>query len=123
MRKDGGTPLTNQVDPRLAILEQAKKVRAELDAEAAAAAGVTFNQAQVIALIDEAGGDAMVSKLAPLLDRAVHTLTSAVSGLERLGLVERIRRRGEDGRIVRIALTGTGRDALSKLRLTGLPLP
>ena len=110
-------------DPRLQLMAQAKKAQAELDAEAESSAGVTFNQGQVLALVGRSDSDAMVSKLAPTLDRAVHTLTSAVSGLEKKGLVQRLKKKGEDGRIVRIRLTASGEDALAKLRATSLPLP
>ena len=110
-------------DERLVILEEAKKVRAALDAEATAAAGVKFNQAVVLSKIASAGDDAMVSRLGPALDRAVHTLTSAVNGLVRKGLVERLQRKGEDRRIFRIRLTADGEAALTKLRETTLPLP
>ena len=105
------------------ILANAKKVREELDAEANAAAGVKFNQAVVLSHIGLQGSDAMVSRLAVALDRAVHTLTSAVNGLERKGLVERLQRKGEDRRIIRIRLTTKGAAALDKLRESSLPLP
>jgi DNA-binding MarR family transcriptional regulator len=110
-------------DERLVILEKAKKVRADLDAEATAAAGVKFNQAVVLSQIALAGDNAMVSRLGPALDRAVHTLTTAVSGLERKGLIVRIQRKGEDRRVFRINLTPAGTDVLTKLRETTLPLP
>jgi len=111
-------------DPRLQIMEQAKQAQAALDTEAEQAAGVTFNQSQVLVLISQAGDEgAMVSKLAPLLDRAIHTLTAAVTGLERKGLVQRMSKKGEDRRIVRIKLTAEGTDAVAKLGATSLPLP
>ena len=110
-------------DPRLKLLEEAKQVHAALDAEAQAAAEVSFNQAQLLVLIEGYGDEAMVSVLAPQLDRAVHTMTSAVTGLQKLGLVERFSKKGEDRRIVRIRLTAQGKDALGKLRKTTLPLP
>jgi DNA-binding MarR family transcriptional regulator len=110
-------------DERLMILERAKQIRSELDAEAGVAAGVKFNQAVVLSHIASLGGDAMVSRLGPALNRAVHTLTTAVSGLERKGLVERFQRKGEDRRVVRINLTPQGVAALNKLRETTLPLP
>ena len=109
-------------DERLVILEKAKTFRAELDAEATAAAGVKFNQAVVLSKIALAGDNARVSRLAPALDRAVHTLTMAVNGLERKGLVERLQRKGEDRRVIRIRLTAEGDAALKKLRETTLPL-
>ena len=56
-------------------MEQAKQAQAALDAEAEQAANVTFNQAQVLALVGQAEEGAMVSRLAPVLNRAVHTLT------------------------------------------------
>ncbi len=105
-------------------MERAKQAQAALDTEAEQAAGVTFNQGQVLVLISQAGADgAMVSKLAPLLDRAIHTLTAAVSGLERKGLVQRMSQKGEDRRIVRIKLTTAGTDAVANLGATSLPLP
>ena len=110
-------------DPRLRLLEEAKQVRTALDAEAKEAASVTFNQAQMLALIDARRDEATVSELAPTLDRAVHTMTSAVTGLQNLGLVERFAKKGEDRRIVRIRLTSQGSNALGKLRATTLPLP
>ena len=110
-------------DPRLKLLEEAKQVHAALDAEAKATAEVSFNQAQLLVLIEAYGGEATVSALSPQLDRAIHTLTVAVTGLQKLGLVERFSRKGEDRRIVRIRLTGQGKDALGKLRKTTLPLP
>ena len=102
-------------DPRLRLLEEAKQVHAALDAEANGAAQVTFNQAQMLALIDARGDEATVSELAPKLDRAVLTMTSAVTGLQKLGLVERFAKKGEDRRIVRIRLTRQGKEALGKL--------
>ena len=111
-------------DPRLQIMEQAKLVQATLDAEAEQTANVTFNQSQVLVLISQAGVEgAMVTKLSPLLGRAVHTLTAAVSGLQRKGLVQRLSLKGEDRRIVRIRLTAEGLDAVAKLRTSSLPLP
>jgi DNA-binding MarR family transcriptional regulator len=110
-------------DPRLQLLEQAKRVRLELDAEAEQAAEVTFHQAQVLALVEAQDSQATVSKMAPVLDRAVHTLPAAVDGMERKGLVQRFANKGEDRRIVRAGLTGAGNDALAKLRETDLPLP
>ena len=104
-------------------MEQAKQAQAALDAEAEQSADVTFNQGQVLALVGQAEEGAMVSRLAPVLNRAVHTLTSAVSGLEKKGMVERFSKKGEDRRIVRIRLTAPGQEALIKLRTTSLPLP
>mgnify|MGYP006197840877 CR=1 FL=1 len=46
-----------------------------------------------------------VGRLASTLGRAVHTLTSAVNGLERKGMVIRQSIKGEDRRIIRIAIT------------------
>ncbi len=110
-------------DERLMVLAKAKKVREELDGEASAAAGVKFNQAVVLSQIALLGSDATVSQLAAALDRAVHTLTSAVNGLEKQRLVQRLKRKGEDRRIIRIQLTSQGDATLKRLRQTSLPLP
>jgi DNA-binding MarR family transcriptional regulator len=104
-------------------MEQAKRTQAALDAQADEAAGLTYNQSQVLTLVGQSEEGAMVSKLAPVLDRAVHTLTVAVTGLEKKGLLQRLTIKGEDARIVRIKLTADGVDAVSKLRATTLPLP
>ena len=111
-------------DPRLQLMEQAKVVQAALDAEAEQAANMTFNQSQVLVLIGQAGEQGtMVTKLAPLLGRAAHTLTVAVDGLQRKGLVQRLSRKGDDRRIIWIRLTAEGVDAVAKLRASSLPLP
>lgn len=100
----------------MTVLEMAHRVHQELNDRANAAAGLTLNQALVLSEVERAAGRAMVSELAGILGRAVHTLTSAVNGLERKGLVVRQTIRGEDRRIVRIAVTPKGTEALVKFR-------
>lgn len=100
----------------LTVLEQAHRVHELLNDRAISASGLTLNQALVLSEIVDANGRATVSDLAWKLGRAVHTLTAAVSGLERKKLVIRQTVRGEDRRIVRIAPTEHGRDALAQFR-------
>ncbi len=109
-------------DERLEILARAKVVQDELDAEAGRVAGVTFNQAVVLARVQASGDLATVSLLAAGMNRAVHTLTSTINGLERKGMVHRRQVSGDDRRIVRIALQQDGREALARLSGTNLPI-
>jgi DNA-binding MarR family transcriptional regulator len=66
--------------------------------------------------INASNGRATVSKLAQTLGREVHTLTSAVNGLENKKFVMRHSIKGEDRRIVRIAATQPGTEALRAFR-------
>lgn len=83
-----------------------------------AGVGITMNQYVVLLLVEQDQGRATVSTLAERLGRAVHTLTAAVNGLEKKGLVLRQTIRGEDRRIIRIATTREGRFALDHV---GIP--
>ena len=109
-----------QIDEKLVrsmtVLEMAHRVHQQLNERANAAAGLTLNQALVLSEVEGGNGRATVSELAGTLGRAVHTLTSAVNGLERKGLVVRQTIRGEDRRIIRIAATNAGVDALKAFR-------
>ena len=100
----------------MTVLEMAHRVHQELNDRASSAAGLTLNQALVLSEVESTNGRATVSELAATLGRAVHTLTSAVNGLERKGLVVRQSVRGEDRRIIRIAATQKGNDALKAFR-------
>ena len=100
----------------MTVLEMAHRVHQELNDRANAAAGLTLNQALVLSEIETSKGRATVSELAAKLGRAVHTLTSAVNGLERKRLVVRQSIRGEDRRIIRIAATESGTESLKAFR-------
>lgn len=100
----------------MTVLEMAHRVHQDLNDRATSAAGLTLNQALVLSEIVEAKGRATVSELAATLGRAVHTLTSAVNGLERKGMVIRQSIKGEDRRIIRIAATEKGQEALAAFR-------
>ncbi|MDA1035955.1 MAG: MarR family winged helix-turn-helix transcriptional regulator [Chloroflexi bacterium] len=100
----------------MTVLEMAHRVHQDLNDRAGSAAGLTLNQALVLSEIDSSSGRATVSELAQTLGRAVHTLTSAVNGLENKKFVMRHSIKGEDRRIVRIAATQAGSDALKSFR-------
>ena len=118
-------PTTAHLEPdeRLEIMERSKQVQDALDAEAKAVAEITFTQALVLTFIDCEKGNATVSTLSRPLKRAVHTLTSVVNTLERMGLVKRTNRLKEDRRVFRLQVSATGSEAVQKLRQTTLPLP
>ena len=97
-------------------LEMAHRVLQDLNDRVGATANLTLNQVLVLSEIEEGHGRATVSGLASTLGRAVHTLTSAVNGLERKGLVSRKSLRGEDRRIVRISATSAGSERLRTFR-------
>ena len=97
-------------------LEMAHRVHQHLNEQATAAAGLTLNQALVLSEISVAKGRSTVSELASTLGRAVHTLTSAVNGLERKKMVVRQSIKGEDRRIIRIAATEKGQESLVAFR-------
>ena len=92
------------------------KLRLQLNDLGQAAASVTLNQAVLLSQIAAAGNVAMVSRLGAERGRAVHTMTSAVTGAEKKGLVERRKIKGEDRRVIRIGLTSQGEDALASFR-------
>lgn len=97
------------------VMEKGVRLKQALDNRVESIAGISFLQATVLAAIKREDGKATVSGLAAQFDRAVHTMTSAVNGLERGGFAERVSIRGEDRRIVRIRLTSRGEDALVEL--------
>jgi DNA-binding MarR family transcriptional regulator len=105
-----------QLHRSMTVLEMGHRVRQELNAKATSAAGLTLNQALVLSEVIVANGRSTVSELATTLGRAVHTLTSAVNGLERKKMVVRQRIKGEDRRIIRIASTQKGTEALAAFR-------
>jgi DNA-binding MarR family transcriptional regulator len=100
----------------MTVLEMAHRIHQELNDRANTAAGLTLNQALVLGEVERAAGRATVSELSQILGRAVHTLTSAVNGLERKSLVVRQSIRGEDRRIIRIAATPKGVESLKAFR-------
>jgi len=100
----------------MTVLEMAHRVRQDLNEQATAAASLTLNQALVLSEISVAKGRSTVSELASTLGRAVHTLTSAVNGLERKKMVVRQSIKGEDRRIIRIAATEKGQESLVAFR-------
>lgn len=83
--------------------------RAKMADEIARAAGVPLDQpdVQVLVFLHDAGEPRRVGAIAEGLKVASPHVTRHVSGLERLGLLERVRD-PEDGRAWRIALTGEG---------------
>lgn len=101
----------------MTVLEIAHRVHEALNEKSLSAAGITLNQALVLSEIETTQGRATVSELSQTLGRAVHTLTSAVNGLERKSLVMRHSIKGEDRRIVRIATTQAGEQALKDFRV------
>jgi DNA-binding MarR family transcriptional regulator len=105
-----------QLTRSMTVLEMAHRVHQELNDKATSAAGLTLNQALVLSEIVTANGRSTVSELAGTLGRAVHTLTSAVNGLERKKMVVRQSIKGEDRRIIRIASTQKGQEALTAFR-------
>ncbi len=107
----------DQLARSMTVLEMAHRVHQDLNDRANSAAGLTLNQALVLSEIDASKGRATVSELSQTLGRAVHTLTSAVNGLENKKFVMRHSIKGEDRRIVRIAATQTGSDALKAFRV------
>lgn len=82
----------------------------------AAVRALTLNQAVVLSEVGLSNGRATVPTLAATLARAVHTLTSAINGLERKGLVARRTVAGEDHQIIRIESTSAGNDGLKAVR-------
>lgn len=106
----------DQLTRSMTVLEMAHRVHQELNDRANSAAGLTLNQALVLSEIEASNGRATVSELSQTLGRAVHTLTSAVNGLERKSFVMRHSIKGEDRRIVRIAATQAGSGALTAFR-------
>ena len=100
----------------MTVLEMAHRVHQDLNEQAIAAAGLTLNQALVLSEISVSKGRSTVSELASTLGRAVHTLTSAVNGLERKKMVVRQSIKGEDRRIIRIAATEKGQESLVAFR-------
>ncbi len=97
-------------------IEMARRERQVLNERVIAATGLTLNQCLVLSEVQHENGKSTVSSLAATLGRAVHTLTSAVNGLERKGLVARTSLPGEDRRIVRIVITAKGSNALARFR-------
>ena len=110
------TQIEDKLVRSMTVLEVAHRVHQELNDRANAAAGLTLNQALVLSEVERSNGRATVSELSGTLGRAVHTLTSAVNGLERKRLVVRQSIRGEDRRIIRIAVTSAGSEALKAFR-------
>ena len=106
----------DQLQRSMTVLEMAHRVHQDLNEQASAAAGLTLNQALVLSEISVAKGRSTVSELASTLGRAVHTLTSAVNGLERKKMVVRQSIKGEDRRIIRIAATEKGEESLVSFR-------
>lgn len=106
----------DQLRRSMTVLEMAHRVRQDLNEQATAAASLTLNQALVLSEISVAKGRSTVSELASTLGRAVHTLTSAVNGLERKKMVVRQSIKGEDRRIIRIAATEKGQESLVAFR-------
>jgi DNA-binding MarR family transcriptional regulator len=97
-------------------IEIARRERQELNERVVAATALTLNQCLVLSEVEHENGRATVSTLAVTLGRAVHTLTSAINGLERKALVSRTALPGEDRRIVRIVITAKGSAALARFR-------
>ncbi|MEX2598696.1 MAG: MarR family transcriptional regulator [Dehalococcoidia bacterium] len=103
-------------------IEIARRERQELNERVVAATTLTLNQCLVLSEVEHENGRATVSTLALTLGRAVHTLTSAINGLERKGLVMRTSMPGEDRRIVRIVITSKGSGALERFRKSAAEL-
>ena len=106
----------DQLRRSMTVLEMAHRVHQDLNKQAIAAAGLTLNQALVLSEVSVSKGRSTVSELASTLGRAVHTLTSAVNGLERKKMVVRQSIKGEDRRIIRIAATEKGQESLVAFR-------
>lgn len=103
-------------------IEIARRERQELNERVVAATTLTLNQCLVLSEVEHENGRATVSTLAATLGRAVHTLTSAINGLERKALVSRTSLPGEDRRIVRIVITAKGASALARFRASAAEL-
>ena len=110
------TNITDDLTRTLIMIERALKLRLQLNDLGQAAPGVTLNQAVLLSQIAAAGNLATVSGLSGARKRPVHTLTTAVDGVEKKGLVQRSKIKGEDGRVIRIGLTSEGAAALASFR-------
>jgi MarR family transcriptional regulator, organic hydroperoxide resistance regulator len=75
---------------------------------------LTISQYNVMSALGD--GPANVSEIAADADVAVPTATRALRSLELRGLVSRRRNHGDDGRVVSVSLTPTGRRVLAEKR-------
>ena len=109
-------------DKRLELLSEAEQVRSALDLTSQSAAGITFAQAFMLALIGAAGATAAEGALARWIERVAATTISTIYALEEAGLVSRSGDRG-DKHQRRVRLENAGTVALLLLWRTDLPLP
>jgi DNA-binding MarR family transcriptional regulator len=79
------TNITDDLTRTLIMIERALKLRLQLNDLGQAAPGVTLNQAVLLSQIAAAGNLATVSGLSGARKRPVHTLTTAVDGVEKKG--------------------------------------
>lgn len=117
--------ITERVASDLVELLQAQEIGQAIHeslnaASSRAVHGMTFEQALMLAAIEQLDGTATVSLLATedWFNRAVHTMTSAVNAVDRKGWVRRYHIKGTDRRVVNIMLTNRGRIALNTWRRT-----
>ena len=110
------TANTDNLTHSLVVLERALRLHQELNHRGQAAAGVTLNQAVLLAEIEASGDLATGSTLSRKLGRAPHTVTAGINGIEKKRLVERRKVKGEDRRVIRIGLTDQGASVLVTFR-------
>ena len=110
---DGYDPA--QVAKVVAFLDLTHRLRLELDARARESVGLTFVQAQMLCLLDLAGGVVSIAGLSAATGRRSHTISARVNALEHRGLVAR-RPSGADRRGVEVRLTAHGLDHLRRFR-------
>lgn len=98
------------------------RVHRRIDA-AMAAEGASLARTKMLLIIEKRGGEARAADLATFLGQAPRTVTEALDGLERDGLIARTADPA-DRRVKRLTITEEGRRAIAateplRLRLTG----
>ena len=96
----------------LTVVDGAHRLRQQLVRRTVELTGLTPDQAVILCQIEQAGGEATVSKIAAGLHRASNTVTGRIDGLERHGLVSRRHDDSGDRRRVWVRITSEGMERI-----------
>ncbi|MFH1560132.1 MAG: MarR family transcriptional regulator [Chloroflexota bacterium] len=96
------------------LLDLAHHLRQQLEVGLRGVSDLTFERVMILSFVENRGGQATISQLADDMSRTSHTITSTVGGLERRGLVTRMRGIDGDGRRVQVSVTNAGEVVLER---------
>jgi DNA-binding MarR family transcriptional regulator len=103
------------------LLNQAADAAYRATSKRLRAVGVSFEQARVLFILGASSSSPTRTELSRILMRKPHTVTDLLNGMQRAGLIRRIKDEGNH-KLVRVVLTKKGREMRKQVSLAPMPI-